>query len=301
MNEWKQDLLEYFKENCVFGAKMEQYTTYRAGGPAEALAFPRADEDWSFLMRLAALNGVPFRVAGIGSNILVSDKGLDGITALTRRMDDIQIDGETVKAEAGAALEKMISAAVSAGLAGAENLSGIPGSVGGAIRMNAGAYNQETFDCLEYFEVMDRDGHAFIMEKKDVKFGYRKVEGIENLIILSAGFKFNKADVGELLVRRNEILHKRALAQPLDLPSAGSVFKRPEGDYASRLIDAAGLRGLTEGGAKVSEKHAGFIVNFNRATAGDIYKLMGEVRKKVKESSGKDLELEQILWGKFED
>jgi len=299
MENWKEDLKEYFGEHCVFNAPMSSYTTYRAGGAAEAFVLPKSDEDWSFLARLAELEKVPFRVLGAGSNILVSDGGLDGITASTQRMDELSVSGDTVKAGGGLLLDKVVEAAANAGLGGIEKLSGIPGTVGGAVYMNAGAFGQETFDALEYFEVMDADGHDYIIQKSDVKYAYRKVEGLEDLIILSAGFKLVKKDAAELLETRKNILSKRVASQPLEYPSAGSVFKRPEGDFASRLIDAAGLRGLSVGGAKVSEKHAGFIVNFNNATSGDIYKLMGEVQKRVKEKFGRDLELEQILWGKF--
>ncbi len=299
MQEWKQDLKEYFGEHCVFNAPMNDYTTYRTGGAAEAFVYPKSDEDWNFVVRFAQLEKVPFRVIGFGSNILVSDNGIEGITASTKRMDELQITGDVVKAEGGLALDKLIESAVAAGLGGMEKMSGIPGSVGGAIWMNAGAYGQETFDSLEYFEVMNPDGHDFIINKEDIKYAYRKVEGIKDLIILSAGFRLKPADSKELLESRNNILAKRAQNQPLDLPSAGSVFKRPEGDFASRLIDASGLRGLSVGGAKVSEKHAGFIVNFNHATSEDVHTLMGEVQKRVKEKFGRDLELEQILWGKF--
>jgi UDP-N-acetylmuramate dehydrogenase len=215
-------------------------------------------------------------------------------------MNSVFCEGEHIKAEAGAALDKVCELACEAGLAGMEKLSGIPGSVGGAVYMNAGAFGQETFDCLEYFDVIDFEGRPATLLKEDLKYAYRKVEGIENYIVLSASFKLQKGDFTQLIAGRNTVLHKRIEKQPLDLPSAGSVFKRPEGDYASRLIDDTGLRGLSIGGAKVSEKHAGFIVNFNHATPQDIKTLMDEVRNKVKEKHGIELEPEQILWGHFD-
>jgi UDP-N-acetylmuramate dehydrogenase len=165
--------------------------------------------------------------------------------------------------------------------------------------MNAGAYGQETFDCLEYFDVIDWQGHPATLRKEEVEHGYRHVAGVENYIILSASFKLSPADPFHLTEERNLTLQKRRDKQPLEYPNAGSVFKRPANDYASRLIDDTGLRGLTVGGAKVSEKHAGFIINFNHATPEDIRELMRQVRQKVQEKHGIALELEQILWGDF--
>ncbi|MGB2579878.1 UDP-N-acetylmuramate dehydrogenase [Elusimicrobium simillimum] len=297
--DFKEELKEFFGENCQFDAPMSEHTTYKTGGKAEALVYPKTVEDWSFVLKLANLTCTEIRIIGFGSNILVSDKGLPGITCSTKRMEEVSITGDTVKAEAGLALDKLIEIAVEDGLAGMEKMSGIPGSIGGAVRMNAGAFGQETFDSLEYFEVIDYAGHPSIITKDKIDYGYRSVPGIEDYIIISAAFKLKKDDYKALTETRNLVLNKRILNQPLDLPSAGSVFKRPAGDYASRLIDEAGLRGLSIGGAKVSEKHAGFIVNFNQATAEDIKNLMDEVKRIVKEKSGVTLELEQILWGQF--
>ena len=162
--------------------------------------------------------------------------------------------------------------------------------------MNAGAFGQETFDCLEYIEAIDFDGRPAVLLKKDLPHGYRHVEGIENYIVLGAGFLLEKKDFAELTEARNSVLHKRIEKQPLDLPSAGSVFKRPVGDYASRLIDEAGLRGLSIGGAKVSEKHAGFVVNLGNSTAEDVKQLLTQVSDKVYESSGIRLEPEVRIW-----
>ena len=279
---------------------MARHTTYRTGGKAEVYVYPQTREEWSFVLKLAETENIPLRIIGFGSNILVSGKGVGGIVCSTKRMNQVTLDGEHIKAEAGAALDKVCEMACEAGLAGMEKLSGIPGSVGGAVYMNAGAFGQETFDCLEYFDIIDREGRPATLLKEEVKHAYRKVEGVQDCIILSAGFKLQKGDFTQLIESRNTVLHKRMEKQPLEFPSAGSVFKRPANDYASRLIDDTGLRGLSVGGAKVSEKHAGFIVNFNCATPQDIKTLMDVVREKVKEKHGVELELEQILWGDFE-
>lgn len=300
--DYKQVLKEFFtSENCLFNEPMSVHTTYRAGGPAEVYVYPQTSEEWSFVLKLARTEQVPLRIIGFGSNILVSQNGVGGITCSTKKMNQISLSDNTIKAQAGTALDKVCQVACKAGLAGMEKLSGIPGSVGGAVYMNAGAFGQETFDCLEYFDVIDFQGRPATILKSDVKYGYRKVEGIENYIIMSAGFSLKKGDYQQLIAARNMVQHNRIEKQPLEYPSAGSVFKRPANDYASRLIDAAGLRGLSVGGAKVSEKHAGFIVNFNHATPQDIKTLMDKVREEVKKKFGVLLEAEQILWGKFDD
>ena len=299
--DYKQELKKFFGENCLIDEPMARHTTYRTGGPAEAYVYPATPEEWSFVLKLAATYNIPLHIIGFGSNILVGSKGMLGIVCSTQRMQTISTEGDTIKAQAGAALDKVCEIACRAGLAGMEKLSGIPGSVGGAVYMNAGAFAQETFDTLEYFDVIDKQGRPATLLKQDLQYAYRHVEGIDKYIVLSAGFKLTKGDFTQLTETRNTILHKRIEKQPLDFPSAGSVFKRPANDYASRLIDDTGLRGLSVGGAKVSEKHAGFIINFNHATPEDVRELMHQVRQKVKEKHGIELELEQILWGEFEE
>ena len=294
--DYKKELKNFFGEHCLVDEPMSRHTTYRTGGPAEAYVYPATPEEWSFVLKLSNAYNIPLRIIGFGSNILVGSKGIQGIVCSTKRMQQITTASEHIKAQAGAALDKVCEIACRNGLGGMEKLSGIPGSVGGAVYMNAGAFGQETFDTLEYFDVIDFQGHPMTLLKKDVPHTYRHVAGIEKYIVLSAGFKLTKTDFTGLAQTRNTILHKRIEKQPLDLPSAGSVFKRPANDYASRLIDDTGLRGLSVGGAKV----AGFIVNFNHATPEDIRELMNQVRQKVKEKHGVELELEQILWGQFE-
>ncbi len=297
--DFTKELSAYFKENCLLDEPMSRHTTYRTGGPAQAYVYPQTAQDWSFVLKLARTENIPLRVIGFGSNILVGGKGVSGIICSTKHMDQTAVKGCRVTAQAGAALDKVCEISTRAGLAGMEKLSGIPGSVGGAVYMNAGAFGQETFDCLEYVEAIDFEGRPAVLLKKDLPHGYRHVEGIENYIVLGAGFLLAQKDFTSLTETRHSVQHKRIEKQPLEFPSAGSVFKRPAGDFASRLIDEAGLRGLSIGGAKVSEKHAGFIVNFNHATPEDIKNLMDEVRRQVKQKSGIELDLEQILWGEF--
>ncbi|HBB68162.1 MAG: UDP-N-acetylenolpyruvoylglucosamine reductase [Elusimicrobia bacterium GWA2_56_46] len=290
---------EKFGADCLFSAPASGFTTYRAGGPVDALVKPSSRETLAWLSAFCLENDIPFLVLGAGSNILVSDKGFKGVVALTLKLDKIELSGGTLTVEAGALWDNAAGISAEAGLSGLEKTSGIPGTAGGAVFMNAGAFGQETFDCLESFEAMNRAGAVKIFKKSDVKYGYRKVEGLEGLTILSAMFRLKAGDKKTLAAERRGVLARRAEKQPLDFPSAGSVFKRPPGDYASRLIDAAGLKGLRIGDAQVSEKHAGFIINRGKASASDIYALIEKIRYEVKTRSGVELELEQILLGEF--
>lgn len=292
-------LKDKFGAYCLFGEPAASFTTYRAGGRAEALVRPADETELAWLAAWCRENGAPFRVLGRGSNVLVSDRGLPGVTALTERLCGIELAGRTITAQAGALWDDVARLSAEAGLAGFEKTSGIPGSVGGAVRMNAGAFGQETFDRLLSVRALAASGGTVEIFKKDMKYGYRRVEGLDGLTVLAAAFELPPGDAAVLIQDRSCVLASRAAKQPLDHPSAGSVFKRPKGDYASRLIDAAGLKGLRVGGAEVSAKHAGFIVNAGGATAADIYALMGEVRARVREKTGVELELEQILLGEF--
>ena len=301
MNERCGPIKERFGADCSFDLPASGFTTYRAGGAVEAVVKPSSREDLAWLRRFCRQNGVPFLALGAGSNILVSDKGFKGVCALTVKLDKIAVSGLTLATEAGALWDDAVKAAIGAGLGGLEKTSGIPGTVGGAVFMNAGAFGADTFEHLESFEVMDRSGAALTFKKSGVRYGYRKVEGLEGLIVLGALFRLQAGDKKALAADRAGVLAVRAEKQPLDLPSAGSVFKRPPGDFASRLIDAAGLKGLRIGGAQVSEKHAGFIVNRGGATASEIYALIKKVRAEVKAGTGVCLELEQVLLGDFGD
>lgn len=283
----------------IFEAQLSFFTTYHVGGEAEVLALPENETQIQHLIAFAKKYRQPFRILGLGSNILVSDMGLRGITCCLKHFKGIKIEGNIVTASAGTPLDEVVRTSINAGLGGLENLSGIPGSVGGAVFMNAGAFKAETFDKLVSFKVLNKKGEIKELKKEEVKYEYRKVWGLDDLVILSATWALEKADKTVLTERRNEILKARTEKQPLEYPSAGSVFKRPVGAYASKLIDDCGLRGLSVGGAQVSTKHAGFIINYQDATAQDIYDLIKEVQKIVKKKTGFKLEPEQIFWGKF--
>ena len=292
-------LKQRFGEHCRFGEAAAGFTTYRAGGAAEVTVRPGTPEELLWLAGWCREKPAPLLVLGRGSNVLVSDRGLAGVVALTERLSSIKVSGQALEARAGALWDDIARISAEAGLAGLEKTSGIPGSAGGAAHMNAGAFGQEAFDRLASVEAFDASGKVLRLLKKDIAHGYRRADGLAGLTVLSVRFEFPAGEAAALLRERDCVLASRAAKQPLDLPSAGSVFKRPPGDYASRLIDAAGLKGFSVGGARVSEKHAGFIVNAGGATAADIHALIGEVRARVRERTGVELELEQILLGDF--
>lgn len=279
----------------------KEFTSYKVGGKIDLVVYPENIDDIIWLFNFIKKTGMDYFISGNSSNILVSDNGFQGIFIKTERLKKVEVDELIIKAQSGFLWDDMIKIAVARGLDGLVKTSYIPGSVGGAIRMNAGAFGEEAFDLLEYIEVIDLKTLEFkTLKKKDIVYGYRYVKEIENFFILSAEFMFRKSDKEELLKLRNEIINRRIEKQPLDYPSAGSVFKRPKDNYASRLIDECGLKGLSVGGAMVSKKHSGFIINYDNATASDIYRLIKKVREIVFQKTGITLELEQILVGDFD-
>jgi len=212
-------------------------------------------------------------------------------------MNGFAVSASHIEAQAGAVLDAVIARAVETGLAGMEKLSGIPGTVGGALWINAGAFGQETYERLVCFTALDRQGRLVRRSRAETRYGYRTVHGIDGLVFLSAQWDLAPGDPALLREARAATLQARADKQPLEYPSAGSVFKRPQGDFASRLIDSCGLKGLTVGRAQVSPKHAGFIVNLGGATARDVMALIAQVRAAVLAQTGVRLELEQIPLG----
>ncbi|MCX7641865.1 MAG: UDP-N-acetylmuramate dehydrogenase [Elusimicrobiales bacterium] len=277
-----------------------EFTSYKTGGLIKVLFYPENSKDIIDMLDFIKTKKINYFICGRATNILVSDLGYDGVFIKTDKINSFSFDNNILKADAGCLLDEIIVNCVEKSLSGLEKLSYIPGSVGGAIKMNAGAFGCEIFDRLEYFDCINTLTFEFERKfKRDIKYGYRYVESIDDLIILNAVFSLDKGDVVFLKNIRNEIIRKRESTQPLDYPSAGSVFKRPKGDYASRLIDISGLKGKRYGGACVSEKHAGFIINLGNATSSDIYSLIKIIRDEVFKKTGIKLELEQILVGEF--
>ena len=272
-------LAEAFVNSTVLTEEpMKAHTTFRIGGPADIYVEPAYSDIADILLFLKGEN-VPFTVIGNGSNLLVSDAGIEGvIIALGKKSSAITISGDTIVAEAGALLSTVANAAADAGLTGLEFASGIPGSLGGAVYMNAGAYGGEIKDVLESVTVINTDLEKQIFAPEDLDLSYR-----HSILMEKGGFvtdvtiKLTQGNKDEIKGRIEEIRNQRVSKQPLNYPSAGSTFKRPEGYFAGKLIDDAGLRGYSVGGAQVSEKHCGFVINKDNAKASDVLKLMHNI------------------------
>ena len=298
-NEWIRKLGEQVE--ILVAEPMKNHTTFRIGGPADALALPKTPEEVAEVVRFCHEHAQPYYVLGNGSNLLVSDEGYRGIVLqLYRNFNDIQVNGEMITVQSGAMLAAVARTAYQNGLTGLEFASGIPGTIGGAVVMNAGAYGGEMKHVLREVTVLTKEGEVLAIPAKALELGYRtSVIPKNGWIVLGAVLQLKKGDPEQILARMEELKEQRITKQPLDLPSAGSTFKRPEGYFAGKLIMDAGLRGFTVGGAQVSEKHCGFVVNRGNATAADVWELICEVKRRVKERTGVELEPEVKLLGDF--
>ena len=279
---------------------MKKHTTFRVGGPADVLVQP--DETaLAAILALCRQNHVPYSFIGNGSNLLVGDKGIRGVVIeMTDPMGNIEVDGTKITAQAGAMLSKIANTAASNGLGGMEFAAGIPGSVGGAVVMNAGAYGGEMKDIIEKVYVLDENGAQLELDRDALDFGYRhSCIQKKKYIVTKVVLDLVPRDEAEIRSEMKELNEKRAEKQPLQYPSAGSTFKRPEGYFAGKLIMDAGLRGYQVGGAQVSEKHCGFVINKGDATAADICQLMRDVSDKVQAQFGVVLEPEVKMIGEF--
>lgn len=278
---------------------MKKHTTFRIGGSADILVKPSDIEQIKKLCVECQKQNAPYVVLGNGSNVLVADEGIRGVVILL--LDNyarIRVEGDIITAQAGARLSKIGSAALSKSLSGFEFACGIPGTLGGACIMNAGAYGGEMKDILLSVTAMDKDGNIREYEPHEMGLGYRSSRfAKEELIVLEAEIQLRKGNQGEIEASMKDLAARRRQKQPLEYPSAGSTFKRPEGYFAGKLIMDAGLRGFTVGGASVSEKHCGFVVNNGDATAADVCRLMHEVSDTVKAKFGVELEPEVKILG----
>ena len=279
---------------------MKKHTTFRVGGPADVLVQP--DETaLAAILALCRQYHVPYSFIGNGSNLLVGDKGIRGVVIeMTDPMGNIEVDGTKITAQAGAMLSKIANTAASNGLGGMEFAAGIPGSVGGAVVMNAGAYGGEMKDIIERVYVLDENGAQLELDRDALDLGYRhSCIPDKKYIVTKVVLELVPRDEAEIRSEMKELNEKRAEKQPLQYPSAGSTFKRPEGYFAGKLIMDAGLRGYQVGGAQVSEKHCGFVINKGDATAADICQLMRDVSDKVQAQFGVVLEPEVKMIGEF--
>ena len=299
-NRQKEDLLQLMVDSTVvFDEPMKKHTTFRIGGNAEAFVCVENIEEFHALLEFVRKEDIPFLLLGKGSNVLVGDKGIEGITAcFGETLSDITCKDNMLIAEAGASLAAVANMALQKGLTGFEFAAGIPGSVGGALRMNAGAYGGEMSQVVEWVRVLEPDGNIRTLTKEEMQFGYRtSVLKEVDYIALAAGISLVPGDEKNIRITMMELARRRKEKQPLEYPSAGSTFKRPEGYFAGKLITEAGLSGARIGDAVVSEKHNGFIINEGAATAEDVKRLIEIVRRKVYENSGVLLEPEIIMVG----
>ncbi len=288
-----------YKGEMLHDEPLARYTTWRVGGPARRLYRPVDSADLACFLQ-SIPEDEPLLWLGLGSNLLVRDGGFDGTVILTKGLlDQIELLGDLkVRAEAGVSSAKLARFMAHNNLCGAEFLAGIPGTLGGALAMNAGAFGGETWDWIEQVETIDRSGQVRTRSADDFDVGYRKVSGAEGEWFLSATLKLNSGDGEEAMNAIQKLLNKRASSQPIGLPSCGSVFRNPEGDYAARLIELTGLKGSCIGKACVSEKHANFIINTGGATAADIEQLMRMVQERVEQAHGVRLVSEVHIVGK---
>ncbi len=278
---------------------MKNYTSFKVGGPAELFLSPEDAGQTAKLVRFCEKEEIPVFVLGKGSNLLVSDRGIKGAVIYTGKQCGISlVDENTVRAQSGASLAQLCTFALENSLSGLEFAYGIPGTVGGAVFMNAGAYGGEMKDVLLNSEYVSTDGTSGELDNEAMELSYRhSAYENSNLVITAASVRLAPADRNEIKSTMNDILARRKEKQPLEYPSAGSTFKRPEGNFAGALIEQCGLRGVSVGGAQVSEKHAGFIINRGGATAADILSLIKHVQARVKAQTGVSLETEIRLIG----
>lgn len=301
--------MDFYKELCsVVGEKnvavneqMSRHTTFRIGGPADYFVTPSKEEEIEAVIRVCRQYNIPFYIMGNGSNLLVGDKGYRGaVIQIFKKMYSIEVKENQIFAQAGALLSKIAAKALKAGLTGFEFASGIPGTLGGALVMNAGAYGGEMKQVLKSSRVMDIHGNIFTLSAEQMEFGYRtSILAKKGYIVLSAVIELQSGDKEAIREQMEELRERRVTKQPLEYGSAGSTFKRPEGYFAGKLIEDAGLRGFRIGDAQVSEKHCGFVINRGNATAAEVTELMEQVIRRVEKNSGVHLEPEVKRIGEF--
>ena len=287
------------EENICLQEPMAGHTTFRIGGPADCFLQPENEEQLIQVQRYLSKVGIPFFVLGNGSNLLVSDGGYRGvIIQIGRKMSRIEVEGCIIKAQAGAPLAQVAKTAMEYGLTGLEFASGIPGTVGGGVVMNAGAYDGELSRVVVRVNAVNSEGESMELDNETMEFGYR-TSAVKNssLTVTEVIFRLEKGDREQIRAKMDDFAARRREKQPLEYPSAGSTFKRPEGYFAGKLIMEAGLRGYQCGGARVSDKHCGFVINTGGATAEDVRDVIHEVQEQVKDKFHVTLETEVIFLG----
>ncbi len=299
---FRDELKEAVGGDVLFDEPLDRHTSIRVGGRADALAFPRSVAALRRVIAHCRRSGVPYTPVGNWTNLIVRDGGYRGVLISMQRLQgavwerDAQ-GGALARVEAGVPVAEVVRVAARDGFTGMEFCAGIPGSVGGAVMMNAGAYGSEIRDVIEEATLMNGRGELLRREKKELAFAYRKLNLPEGMIVVGAAFALRQGDPVKIRERVADILSKRGRKHPLEYPNAGSIFKNPEGGPAGRIIEEAGLKGARIGGAMVSEKHGNFIVNVGKASAADIVALIELVKEKVREQTGISLETEVRVIG----
>lgn len=299
MNKYKELFKDIYSENQIeLNANMSEHIYFKVGGPADILLIPKTKDQIVKTIKTCKENNIPYYVIGNGSNLLVKDGGIRGVIIKLTELNNINISEGKVIAETGALLKDASKIALENNLTGLEFACGIPGSIGGAVFMNAGAYNGEIADVIESAEVLTEDGKIIKYTKEELNLGYRTSRVMEEkAIVLEAVFALQSGEQEKIKARVDDLTEKRESKQPLEYPSAGSTFKRPEGYFAGKLIQDAGLKGYSIGGAAVSQKHSGFVINKGGATAKDILDLIAHIQSEVKNQFGVDLHPEVRIIG----
>lgn len=289
------------EENIRMQEPMSAHTTFRVGGPAECFIEIESIQQLQQVQKYLYQVQYPFAIIGNGSNLLVSDRGYEGVVLkISGKMSTITVEGNVIRALSGASMAQVASAALKAGLTGLEFASGIPGTIGGGVVMNAGAYGGELSQVVTEVQVLNKDGELWTLDNNTMEFGYRKSTiRRQPFIVTEVVLQLAHGEPDAIRAKMDELAVKRREKQPLEFPSAGSTFKRPEGYFAGELIMKAGLRGFQMGGARVADKHCGFIVNVGNALAADITDVIWEVQRRVKERFGVELEPEIVFLGEF--
>lgn len=292
---------EFGSDRVLLEEPMKRHTTFRIGGPAEVFVMPGNLEEMQRILEICRTEDLPYFILGNGSNLLVSDRGYRGVVIqLDRNFGEVKVEGTEIHASAGALLSTIAVAARRASLTGFEFAGGIPGTLGGAVVMNAGAYGGEMKDVLRKVMVMDQSGKVFEIPAEELQMGYRtSIIKTAGYIVLGAVLSLKEGNLEEIKMLTRKLSEQRTSKQPLEYPSAGSTFKRPEGYFAGKLIMDSGLRGYRVGGAQVSEKHCGFVINTGDATAEDVRSLMEHVTEIVYAKFGVTLEPEVKFLGEF--
>ena len=300
MTEFQQNISALLPDlNMRFWEPMSKHTSFRIGGGAEVMAFPKSREELAQLLNVSQMLDCNCAILGAGTNVLAPDAGIPGLViCLKDSLEGMeQLDENHIRVMSGVTMTRAAIFAANLGLSGMEFAHGIPGSIGGGVYMNAGAYGGELSQIVERVEIMDMDGNLRILTGEEMRFSYRhSILEEQPAIVISTDFALTKGNTEDIRAKMKELQGKRCASQPLDLPSAGSAFKRPVGGYAAALIDQAGLKGYQVGGAGISTKHAGFAVNLGDATAEDVKNLLQQVSDKVYENSGIRIEPEIRIW-----